>query len=135
MIGWPVLALKAAKEAGSKAFIGSRVDIELLLPDLAKVALGKIVILDASQETAKLAAAKREEIEDATKLRRGEMHILADVEAKVWSDALAPTRNMLLNLGRICGPQCNPQDPTLATKVLNDHAQQHLKAIEALQRT
>ncbi len=131
-IGWPVLSLKAAKESGSKAFIsGGRIDIELLLPDLAKLALGDLVILDASQEAAKLSAAKREEIEDAKKLRRGEMHILADVEAKVWSDCLAPTREMLLNLGRICGAQCNPQDPVMATKVLHDYVQQHLKSIES----
>jgi hypothetical protein len=87
--------------------------------------------LNPVQEKAKLDAARRREIEDEEKLRRGEMHVLEDVEQKIWTDILAPTREAWLNLARLCALQCNPQDVATATKVLDAYAAQHLKRIHA----
>jgi hypothetical protein len=40
LIGWPLRIVKAAKDRGSKAFLaGNRVDIGLLLPDLAEMTI------------------------------------------------------------------------------------------------
>jgi hypothetical protein len=85
--------------------------------------------LNPLQEKAKLDAARRREIEDEEKLRRGEMHVLEDVEKKVWSDTLAPARDGIMNLSRICALQCNPQDVATATKVLDAYAARILKTI------
>jgi hypothetical protein len=87
--------------------------------------------LDPQQEKAKLDAARRRELEDAEKLRRGELHVLADVEQKVWSEVLSPPRDGIMNLSRICASPCNPQDVALATKVLDAYAARIFKTINS----
>ena len=62
-------------------------------------------------------------------IRVGEIHILEDVEKKVWSDTLSPARDGIMNLSRICAAPCNPQDVATATKVLDAYAARILKTI------
>ena len=133
-LGVPVALVKRAKREGSLAFLaGSRVDTHILIPKLFSMLLVKkgseSDVLDPQQEKAKLDAARRREIEDEEKLRRSEMHILEDVEKKVWSDTLAPARDGIMNLSRICALQCNPQDVATATRVLDAYAARILKTI------
>lgn len=110
------------------SFIGARLSHAIKLGAFTKP---ETEWLDPQQEKAKLDAARRRELEDEEKLRRGELHVLADVEKRVWMDVLSPARDGIMNLSRLCASQCNPQDVALATKVLDAYAARIFKTINS----
>ena len=129
--GYPLAFILAVKNTpeGAKAFERNRVNT-LMFVRAANLltANGKKIITKDEAMTEKI-------LEETLKLKRerelleGEIHILADVEKKVWSDTLGPARDGIMNLSRICAAPCNPQDVATATKVLDAYSARILKTI------
>jgi hypothetical protein len=121
-LGVPVALVKRAKRDGSAAFIsGNRIDTEILIPDLFKLALAKneTLRLDPQQELAKLNAARRRELEDEEKIRRGELHDLNFVDQKVRHELLMPLRDGLQGLQKKYHRFKDIQ-PDIAVKILEN---------------
>jgi hypothetical protein len=99
-LGVPVALIKRAKRDGCAAFItGNRIDTAVLIPRLFKMLVqGESVLLDPQQEKAKLDAARRREIEDEEKIRRGELHDLNHADQKIRHELLMPLRDGLQGL-------------------------------------
>ena len=125
----PFVKAMQGTQAGAAAVIRNRFKVLAFVRAVNSLNPAQTELLDNTQEQAALAKARREEIEDQTKIRRGEMHVLADVEKVVWEKALLPTREAMLQMSRICAAQCNPADPALAQKVLDAYVARLLKNI------
>ena len=125
----PFVKAMQGTQAGAAAMIRNRFKVLAFVRAVNSLAPAQANTLDNTQEQAALAKARREEIEDQTKIRRGEMHVLADVEKVIWEKALLPTREAMLQMSRICAAQCNPQDPATAQKVLDAYVVRLLKNI------
>ena len=120
-LGVPVALVKRAKRDGCAAFItGNRIDTAVLIPQLFKMLVqGESALLDPQQEKAKLDAARRREIEDEEKIRRGELHDLNHVDQKIRHDLLMPLRDGLQGL-QIKYHRFKSSQPDIAEKILEN---------------
>ena len=129
--GYSLAFVKAvqATPAGAESFTDNEIDLlkfvkaanELLAEGKEIISKDDAIIEKLKEET--LALKRTRQLQDE------EIHILADVEKKVWSDTLSPARDGIMNLSRICAAPCNPQDVATATKVLDAYAARILKTI------
>ncbi len=120
--GIPRHVLKAAKEAGCPGFNHSG---PCSLAEFIKwyfvqkeEAFGET--LDLNQEKAGLAKEQKLAAVRQRLIEEGEMHKRSDVEILVWQQLLLPVRQELETMPSKLGPQCNPEQPEHATKVLSD---------------
>jgi|ERR1017187_5211700 hypothetical protein len=121
-LGVPVALIKRAKRDGCGAFLaGNRIDTAILIPHLFQIALAnnETLRLDPQQELAKLNAARRREIEDEEKIRRGELHDLNFVDQKVRHGLLMVLRDGLQGLQKKYH-RLKETQPDIAHKILEN---------------
>ena len=80
----------------------------------------KVEHLDPVQEKAMLDRERRLELEDARKVREGELVNLATVEKLVWEKTLLPLKQAIEIMPEAQATLVNPQNPDHAKKILRE---------------
>jgi hypothetical protein len=130
--GVPVSVLRRDKRAGCPAFAGSsRVDSGLWLRWHFSQSEEASILLDPSQEKAKLDESKRlaQEMENAVTV--GQLQKRETIEREVWELGLLPLRQAIEAMPGSLASQCNPDNPKLAQTVLEGWKEQTKKQIKA----
>jgi hypothetical protein len=124
-LGCPVGVAKAAKAAGSTAFLtGSRVDTRILSRDCwAKIADETGMALDLKTELAQKAREETRAKKRENDLADGLIHRLEDIEEVIWEHGLMPLRAELLAFDRKYNQAAQRGEPVDGKELARDFSQ------------
>lgn len=87
--------------------------------------------LDSDFQLARLRKEQADTLVDEKLLRQKTMVLMPTVEEIIWEKGLGPLRAELLAMAKMIAALCNPQDPSHAQKIIDNHIATVLKKLDA----
>lgn len=132
--GISLACLKRLKNSGSKAFRNTRIDLGILIIELADKWMygddrpGGEVWLDPQQQKARNDKARADKLEIEISEMRGELYREEQV-IQLVTKWMLPVRQRIQDVAAHCSSRCNPEDPDKANGVLTEWSNETFEEI------